>query len=755
MRGSRLLLFFITVLLLLSCSRFVFSAPQQQSATKKQEAEATGQRFITIDFDNVDIRLFIKYISELTGKNFVVDKAVQGSVTIVSPTKISDGEAYRVFESVLEVHGFTTVPSGSIIKIIPSATARSKNVEMVRMGITSHPEDKVVTQLIPLLHTSPADMKKVLAPLVSKSSVVIGHTQSGMLIITETLSNIQRLLAIIEVLDVEYSEEDVAVIPLENSAATAIAKILNTIYQKSGGGAKGAVVKAPVRVVPYERVNSLVVMASSDEIARVEGLVGLLDTKGRRGEGNIHVFYLQNANSMELAKVLNSLAGTPVAEAEKGKAAVISKNVKVMADEETNALIITASKEEYEVLKVVIEKLDIPRQMVYLEALIMEVNTRKDFEVGVEWIAGGVSSDGTGQLVTGFSGDGYSGLQGISGDEKTLSNGFSLGVLKQGIQIGGITFPNIAAILKAYESDSDINIIATPQILTTDNKKAEISVGENVPYITSKNTTDALQNYSQYEYRDVATKLAITPQINQADTMRLEIETEVVKVKEGTTDNDTPTTYRRTASTTVILNDRDTVVIGGIIGQDATSGEYKIPLLGDIPLLGWLFKTESTSNVKTNMFIFVTPRIIRNPADIARVTLEKEDQLDDVLPAVKYELHKPVNKEHATRLAERGYLKLQKGLMKEAKQYFQEALENDPNNPYALLNMGVVAEYDGFPEKAIEFYQKAIENDIILVENNAETETETETDENIDQESSLSEIAQENILRIQSNAILD
>jgi len=712
--------------------------------------QKTGQRFITIDFDNVDIRLFIKYISELTGKNFVVDKTVQGNVTIVSPTKISEEEAYKVFESVLEVHGFTTVRSGSVIKILPSARARSQNVEMLQMGLSDSPEDKIVTQLVSLKYSSPDELKKVLTPLVSRSSVIISHPPSGMLIITETLSNIQKLLGIIALLDVKSREAEVAVIPLENASSTSLAKILTTIFQKSSSVKKGAKkqFQSRVAVVPYERVNSLVVLAGAGEIDRVKSLVALLDTEVEKVEGNIHVFYLQNATAAELAKVLTVLPGKKGETKSKGKAPAISQSVKILADEETNALIITATRDEYSVLEEVIRKLDIPRRMVYLEALIMEVDTDKQFDVGVQWAAGGTFSDGTGQLVTGFSGNTdppFNMISGIVGDKPVLPTGFSFGVLKQGIEIGGVTFPNIAAILRAYKTDSAINIISTPQILTTDNKEAEISVGENVPYITSQNTTAGDQDYTQYEYKDVSTKLTITPHISQADTLRLEIATEIVKLKgKDPADKFRPTTYKRTAKTTVIVNNSDTVVIGGIIGQDATESEWKIPLLGDIPWLGWLFKTHTTSSTKTNMFIFVTPHIIKNPADLAAVTLQKEDRMGKVLPAVQQELHKKIDPEHAMTLTITGYDKLMDGKVQEAKQYFQEALSIDPGNPFALMNMGVVYEKEDNVEKALEMYRAVISS--------GGDEVASESSDPVKNGASLLEIARENIDRMQKES---
>ncbi|PHR28772.1 MAG: type II secretion system protein GspD [Desulfotalea sp.] len=672
-------------------------------------ASSSSGPHILIDFDSVDIHLFIKFISELTGKNFVVDKSVQGNVTIISPTRISVDEAYRVFESVLEIHGFTTVDAGAVIKILPSARARSQNITMLTDGMSGRAEDKVVTQLVPLHYISPNDLKKVLAPLVSQTSVLIAHTPSGMLIITETMSNIQKLLSIIKVLDVESREAEIAVIPLVNASADALAKILTTIYQKNRSQTKegGRANNSAVKVVPYGRVNGIIVLANSTEMDRIKTLIAMLDTEAQRADGNIHVYYLQNATAAELMKVLNALPGKQqLGNKNTGKTAAISRNVTVMADEETNALIITATKDEYVVLEDVIKKLDIPRRMVYLEALIMEVDVDHTLDFGVEWAAGGEFSDSTGVLATGFSGKkGYTLIDGINVENPSLPPGFSLGLLKQGIELGGITFPNIAAILRAVRTDSNVNVISTPQILTMDNKKAEISVGETVPFITSQNTNASEQDYTQYEYKDVATKLSITPHINQADTLRLEIETEVVRLKDS---GPTPTTFKRTASTTVILRDRETIVIGGIIGHDSTESEWKVPLLGDIPYLGWLFKTHTTTDRKTNMFIFITPRIIRNPAEIAAVTLRKEDAIESVLPNVKLELHKAETPRHAQQLAKTGFNKLMAGDFKDAKHFFEEALQIDSQNPYALMNLGVIYEKENLPQQALVMYRAVI-----------------------------------------------
>jgi len=682
------------------------------------------QRFISIDFDNVDLNVFIKYISELTGQNFVVDPSVQGRVTIVSPARISEADALQVFESVLEINGYATVAAGAVTKIVPRATARSQNVDLIGPSGEAAPRDRVVTRLVPLTHVTPLEMNQVLKPLIAKTSVIIAHTQSGMLIITDTQSNIKRLLSIIESLDVPDSRENISVIPLEHANVMKVGTILQAIFDRSGStAAKAGGAGARVRVIPYERINALIVLAAESEAARVRSLVDRLDVESDGGASNIHVVYLQNAMAAELAQVLTALPRKTEGEQESPKTTAISEDVAIMADEETNALIVTASRAEFKVLEAVIEKLDIPRRMVYLEALIMEVDVEKSFDVGVQWFGGSEVSGGDGVAFGGFSGDpAYGSLSGLAESGVTaLSTGLSLGVLTQGIEIGGVTFPDIAAILNAYKADEDIHIIATPQILTTDNMKAAISVGENIPYITSQNTTSSEQDYTQYEYKDVATKLEITQHIGQADTLRLEIETEVIKLQ-GDDDSLTPTTFKRTAQTTVVVENNDTVVIGGIIGQDGTEVEQKVPLLGDIPLLGWLFKSRTTVEQRTNMFIFVTPRIVSNPADIARVTQEKEKALGKVMDDKKKELL-PSDPGLSVRLADQGFELLRDGNIAQAKRSLEEALAIDPVNPYALINLGVAHEKAGEYDRAAQLYRRLIETgtqESVIVEQGGE-----------------------------------
>jgi general secretion pathway protein D len=602
---------------------------QKKKLPFKQEPDT---RYVTIDFDNVDIGLFIKFISELTGKNFVVDKGVKGKVTIISPTKISVNEAYRVFKSVLDVHGFTTVPAGSIIKIVPALHARSKNIETRLREEAITPEDKVVTQLIPLAFANPDELKKLFAPLISKSSLIVSYPPTRMLIVTDVLSNIKRLLNIVEAIDVVGIGEMISVIPLEHATASLLSKSLVSIFQKTTQRTKKGTPLSPVlRIVADERTNSLIILATEDDTLGIKKLIRLLDKEIPRGEGDIHVYYLQNANAEDLVKVLLALPSEEKKKAEKGKAPVISEEVQIVADKATNSLVIKAKKHDYLVIEDIIEKLDIPRTMVYIEALIMEVNVDKEFRLGVEWLGmedftyrgrkGGVFAGSGG---AGGAGD-YSGIKGLSGG--SLPSGFSLGVVGEAITIGNVVFPNVAAILQAYQKDSDVNIISTPQILTTDNEEAEIKVGQNVPYLTKEATGD--QTYQTYEYKDVGVTLKITPQINQERFVRLKIFQETITLKGGI-EEFRPTTLKRSAETTVIVKDKNTVVIGGIIGESTERGAYQVPCLGDIPVLGLLFKSRSRSRNKTNLFVFLTPHIIENPIEARKIYDEKKDEMNKI-----------------------------------------------------------------------------------------------------------------------------
>ena len=602
-----------------------------KTSTVKQDPRGNtdSERFISIDFNDVDISVFIKFISELTSKNFVVDQRVKGKVTIISPSKISVKEAYKVFESVLEVHGYTTVEAGQVIKIIPSPDARSKNIETRLKEEAASPADRVVTQLIPLKFANSTEIKKLFAPLISKSSVILAYPPTNMLIVTDIYSNIKRLLRILTAIDVTGMGEELSVIPLEYADSTKFVKILNSIFKTKTRPKAQASVSA-IKFVADERTNTIIVLASEVETARIKRLIHMLDRKTPRGKEKIRVYYLENANAEELAKVLQELSTKKGGAPEMRKTPFVSEKAKITADKATNSLIIMAGKEDYLVLEEIINKLDIPRSMVYIESLIMEVNVEKDFNLGVEWIAGGKTSINNKETAIGGSFRSTGGV--LPSPLASPERGFSLGIFSEAVTVAGITFPNLGALVRAFKKDKDVHILSTPQILTTDNEEATITVGKNVPYQTRAGTSDADVDYSYYEYKDVGITLKITPQITKDRMVRLNIALEATKLDElaSIIVNDRPTTLKRTIENTVIVKDKNTVVIGGLIDDSFTKTEYKVPCLGDIPLLKFLFKSTSRASEKTNLFIFITPHVIENPAEAKDVYQKKKDQIDQI-----------------------------------------------------------------------------------------------------------------------------
>ena len=608
----------------------------QPALGAEKETDQTG-KLVSIDFNNVDLSVLIKFISELTGKNFVIDQRVKGKATIISPSKISVAEAYKVFESVLEVHGFTTIPAGKVIKIVPSPDARSKNIETRLREETGVAADKVVTQLIPLKYATAAEIKKLFAPLVSKSSIILDYPPTNTLIVTDVYSNIQRLTKILDAIDVLKTGLELSIVKLVHSDVKEMAKTLDSVFGVAVSKSKKDTGQSRlIKFVADDRTNTLIILASEGDTLKIEELIAVLDTETPKGKETIHVYYLENAIAEDLAGVLEALP-TKSSDTKTAKAApVVSSKVRITADKATNSLIITAGKEDYQTLEAVIRKLDIPRSMVYIECLIMEVNVEKDFLLGTEWIVGD-SSDINGDLyggTSGFSGGdpGYSNLGGLSGGLlgiATYPQGFSLGVFGEAINVGGVTFPSLGAVIQAYKKDEDVNILSTPQILTTDNEEATINVGKNVPYQTRSAAETGTETYSSFEYKDVGQILKITPHVSQDRFVRLVINYEGTQLDNlATTAVDRPTTLKRAIDTTVIVKDKGTVVIGGLIDDSSTKTTYKVPCLGEIPLLGWLFRTDSNAMDRTNLFVFLTPRVVANPAEAEEIYASKKEQIE-------------------------------------------------------------------------------------------------------------------------------
>ncbi|MBU2429783.1 MAG: type II secretion system secretin GspD, partial [Proteobacteria bacterium] len=618
----------LILLILFSC---LFFAPV--TASEKTQQNPQTEENISIDFNNVDIRIFIKFMSNLTNKNFIIDKQVNGNVTIISPKRLSIEDAYKVFESVLDIHGFAAVPSGKVIKIIPAPNAASDNINTRLSRETESVRDRIVTRIIPLKYASAEELKPLLTPLVSQKSIILSYNDTNMLIVTSTLSSINRLLKIISTIDVQNTGKKISVIPIKYADAKKLASGLTTIFAEKAKDKKTPSQDINIKFIEDERTNSIIMLASEIETKHVNALIKILDKKVAKGDEKIRVYYLEHASAEKLARILQDIP-TKNSQDKPGtaQAPILSRNIKITADPSTNSIIIMAEKEDYPVLEDVISKLDIPRAMVYIECLIMEVNVNRGLNIGTEWRASTSFSDDTRGLVTGFGATGDAGYSNSAVlKDGSLPSGFSIGILGKNINIGGIAFPTIQAVIQAFQTDKDVNILATPQLLTTENDEATITVGKNVPYQTRSAANSGTETYSSYEYKDVGITLKITPQISKGRLVRLNIFQELTKL-DSATDNtsDRPTTLKRHIETSVIVEDTNTVVIGGLIDESITKAQTKVPCFGDIPFLGYGFKSQSSGEDKTNLYVFLTPRVVQNPLESRKIYEQKNLEIQSI-----------------------------------------------------------------------------------------------------------------------------
>ncbi|MBR9982475.1 MAG: type II secretion system secretin GspD, partial [Desulfatitalea sp.] len=610
--------------------------PPGEGRIPAESTASGGDQLVSIDFNNVDIGVFVKFISDLTKRNFIIDDKVRGRVTVISPGRITVSEAYRVFESVLEVNGFTTVPSGAVTKIVPAPEARAKSIRTRIEEEAGRPGDNVITQIVPLRYADPNEIKNLFTPLVSRNSVIQAYPPTNTLIITDVHSNIARLLQILKAIDITGVGQQIALIPVQNASSAKLVTMLDSIFRSARE--RGASEK-DITFVSDDRTNTLIILASEGDIDNIRQLVSRLDKETPRGQGNINVYYLEHASSEDMVKVLQEIIqrGGQTADAEgKPVAPAVSDKVRITADKPTNSLIIVADLDEYMVLESIIQKIDIPRSMVYIEALIMEVNVNKDFRLGTEWTLGGETSyDGKDAIYGGgFRSDdpliGFS--QGPTAGSliPALPGGMSLGIFGEFLEIGGITFPSISAMVQAYQKDRDVRILSTPQILTTDNQEARIYVGKNVPFQTTATaSTTGTEIFNSFEYRDVGKSLKITPQISKDRMVRLLISLEVTALEGVATTR--PTTLKRTIETTAIVQDGHSVVLGGLIDDNEDAVRYKVPCLGDIPGFGALFSSRASGFEKSNLYVFLTPRVIQDTDEATKVSRQKRQQIEGSL----------------------------------------------------------------------------------------------------------------------------
>ncbi|PKN27284.1 MAG: type II secretion system protein GspD, partial [Deltaproteobacteria bacterium HGW-Deltaproteobacteria-21] len=579
--------------------------------------------------------------------NFVIDPNLKGTMTILSPEKITAEEAYQVFLSVLDVHGFAAVPSGKVVKIIQAVDAKAKGLDTRVQDGTKVLGDGTVTRLLPLKHGEAADFAKFLAPLIPKTGLLVPYPESNTLILIDTHSNINRLMQIVEELDVPDNKGRIHLFDLENANAGKLATKLTQLFQTRKSGA--ATGQETVKIMADERTNSMLVMASAAQVAEIRQLLARLDQKLEKRSGNVRILTLVHAVAEDLVKVLSEIPGKgaeKTADDKEGKAkgpAALSKDVKIYPDKATNSLVIIAEPDEYEVLEDIIRQLDVPRTMVFVEALIIEVSAAKSLDLGVEWRAadsfhGGFSEGSKGGIALGGS-PGASSVDALA--RGRLPEAFAVGVVGKAINFGGVVFPSFGAFIRAVQSDSNFNIISTPQILTLDNAEAIIEVGQNIPFVTqvAESAQVGDRPIQTFEYKDVGVTLKVTPLISENRSVRLNVEQSIKSVVEKTALNNTvlaPTTTFRRAKTSITVNDGDTAVIGGLMENRMDRGTTQTPCLGGIPALGWLFKSTNDRDEKTNLLVFLSPHIVENREEGRKLYEEKRGKIDlSVEEAVK------------------------------------------------------------------------------------------------------------------------
>ena len=578
---------------------------------------------INFDFEEAELRAVIQAVAEFTGRNFLVDPAVKGTVTVVAPQTLTEEEAYRVFQSVLEVNGYVTVEADGVTKIVPQD--KGKLGGAFPSGREAGGDD-IVTRVIRLEHVRAERLVPLLRPLIPGYGHLAGDAESGSLILTDRAANVARLVNIIERLDRPASAGEVELVNLTHASAEEMAQLFSRLHRNNGGP------DAPgdgLVVIADPRTNSMVIKADTDTRKEIKDLALALDTPSS-GRGNTHVIYLKNASAENLVEVLeSSLTNAP--DAEGGS---LSKEISIKADPETNALVVTATQSEFAILEQVIRKLDVRRLQVYVEALIAEVDARTTQEIGVQFgIGDGVRADRRGVVgATNLGTNAGTSLAEVLANPLAAGAGLSFGYVD-----GIITLPdgtevyNLNALAKALEGQSDANVLSTPNILTMDNEEAEIVVGQNVPFITGSfsqiSQGTAVENpFQTIQRRDVGLTLRIKPQITEGSAIKMEIFQEVSNVALRGEARDI-VTNTRSLSTTIVAENNQMVVLGGLIQDDVSNNVQKVPLLGDVPILGQLFRYKNRTRKKTNLLVFLRPQVIRGPKDMDEPTRDKYEYL--------------------------------------------------------------------------------------------------------------------------------
>ncbi|MGI9272975.1 MAG: type II secretion system secretin GspD [Woeseiaceae bacterium] len=589
------------------------------------------QATITPNYKDADIRQIIEAVGEVTQKNFIIDTRVNAKVTMLSSTPMTPEAFYEAFLSILAVHGYVAITTGDIIKIVPDATAR-QFAGPLGTGNAAGADD-IVTQVLQVQNVGAAQLVPILRPLIPQYGHLAAHPGSNMLIISDRAANVTRMINIIRRID-QSNDEDIEVIRLEHASAAEIVRIMTALTQQPRTDG----VPVSTSLVADARTNSVLIGGDKSERLRLRALIAHLDTPLEDG-GDTQVRYLHYADAEELSAKLQTHFTSQI-QATTGQAggATGTDSVSVWADAQNNAIVVNAPPKMMRSLMQIVDKLDIRRAQVLVEAIIVEVIADRTAELGITWAVEGVSSN-TPIGATNFPdfGPGVVQLGGAAGSGGTVD---PTGLIGEGATFGlgrisdtGVSF---AAILRALEGDADTNIISTPSIVTTDNEEASLNVGQEVPFVTGSftnagSTAGAVNPFQTINREQVGVKLTITPQINEGDSLLLEISQEISSIAQSAAGAVDLITNERTLETTVIVDDGQILVLGGLLEDVMRESEQRVPLLGRIPGLGALFRSRKTDLVKTNLLIFIRPKILRDASQTTIETNSKYNLIRDVL----------------------------------------------------------------------------------------------------------------------------
>jgi general secretion pathway protein D len=599
---------------------------------------AWGQEF-TVNLKDTDIQEFIEFVADVTGTTIVIDPAVKGKVKVVSSKPVSRAELYDLFLSILDVHGYTAVRSGEVVRVIPNKNARSAPVDVI--SGTSIINDEYVTQVIRLDNVSAAKLIPVLRPLVPQQAHMAAYAPSNAIIISDIRANIDRIAKIIDRMD-QSAVKKTEVVKLRYGVATDVVEMLKTLEKSRAG--EGADANDEASLVADKRTNSVIVTADEVSIERIKGLIDYLDIPLEQS-GNVRVMYLEYADATEVAEVLTrvmqNLARLDDESSGRTRAANAAKST-IEADEGTNSLIITADTDEMAALEAVIARLDIRRAQVLVEAIIVEIDVTEGRELGLQWLFANDSGLYGSNISPARQGSNAAIAQAIL-PEDAASTEIGVrdlaGALSQvpGATLGwGVVDDDLTmtTILNALEKQGNTNILSTPSLLTLDNEEAFITVGQQVPFVTGNYTNTGAANgvanpFQTIQRENVGVTLQVTPQINEGDSVVMDIVQEVSSISQQALSASDLITNERKIETKVLAKDGDIVVLGGLVKDDIQDAQQGVPILSGIPVLGRLFRNDVVNVTKSNLLVFIRSTIIRDDDDLAGATAEKYRYIRD------------------------------------------------------------------------------------------------------------------------------